>query len=148
MLDTATDKRIQDCLYKDIEIIEPRLPLCIIEVTLFYFMNWILLTTEAQLEEIRAKSVAKPQVIFKHSTRCATSSMVKNRLERNEQPVHIDFYFLDLIAHRLLSNKIAEVFNVYHESPQLLLIKNGECVYEESHTGINMQETIEQSLAA
>ena len=111
-------------------------------------MNWILLTNEAQLQEIIEKSAAKPQAIYKHSTRCATSSMVKNRLERNETPGNIDFYFLDLIAHRSLSNKIAEVFKVTHESPQLLLIKNGECVYEESHTGISMQETIEQSLAA
>jgi bacillithiol system protein YtxJ len=114
-------------------------------------MNWILLTSEAQLQEITAKSFVKPQVIFKYSSRCAVSSLVKARLERNYQPVEIDFYFLDLFAHRShrsISNEIAAVFNVSHESPQLLLIKKGECVYEESHSGINMQETIEQSLAA
>jgi bacillithiol system protein YtxJ len=111
-------------------------------------MNWILLTTDTQLQQIIERSAAKPQIIFKHSTRCAISSMTRNRLERNYQPVNIDFYFLDLIAHRPLSLKVAEVFNVTHESPQILLIKNGVCVYDESHTGISMDEIVEKSLAA
>jgi bacillithiol system protein YtxJ len=111
-------------------------------------MNWILLTTDTQLQQIIERSAARPQIIFKHSTRCAISSMTKNRLERNYQPVTIDFYFLDLIAHRPLSFKVAEVFNVTHESPQILLIKNGVCVYDESHTGISMDEIVEKSLAA
>lgn len=111
-------------------------------------MNWIILTAETQLQEIIGRSAAKPQVIFKHSVRCAISSMAKNRLERNFHPVNIDFYFLDLLAHRSLSQKIAEVFEVPHESPQLLLIKNGHCIYNESHTGINMNEVLEQSAAA
>lgn len=111
-------------------------------------MNWIALTNEAQLREIAENSVEKPQVIFKHSSRCATSSMAKSRLERNFQPVEIDFYFLDLIAYRSLSGKVAELFRVAHESPQVLLIKNKECIYEESHSGIRMDEIIEQSQAA
>lgn len=111
-------------------------------------MNWIVLTAETQLQEIIGHSTAKSQVIFKHSARCAISSMAKNRLERNFHPVNIDFYFLDLLAHRSLSQKIAEVFEVPHESPQLLLIKNGRCIYNESHTGINMNEVLEQSAAA
>ena len=111
-------------------------------------MNWIPLTNETQLQEIAEKSSAKPQVIFKYSTRCSISSMAKNRLERNYQPVDIDFYFLDLLMYRSLSNKIAKEFKVWHESPQILLIKNRNCVYEESHSGINMDEIIEQSRAA
>jgi len=66
--------------------------------------------------------------------------MVKNRLERNEPLTGVDFYYLDLIAHRDVSNKIAEEFKVYHESPQVLLIVKGECVYDESHMGISMDE--------
>lgn len=101
-------------------------------------MNWIPLHTETQLEEIRKRSADRPQVIFKHSTRCSTSQLVKNRLERSEFPAAIDFYFLDLLSYRPVSNKIAETFRVHHESPQVLLIRNGECIYEESHTGITM----------
>ena len=70
--------------------------------------------------------------------------MAKSRLERNEQPKTGDFYFLDLLKHRSLSNQIAEDFAVTHESPQILLIKNTECVYEESHSGIQMDELMEQ----
>ena len=70
--------------------------------------------------------------------------MAKSRLERNEQPEAGDFYFLDLIRYRSLSNQIAEDFAVAHESPQILLIKNTECVYEESHSGIQMDEILEQ----
>ncbi|MEO5593860.1 MAG: bacillithiol system redox-active protein YtxJ [Chitinophagaceae bacterium] len=108
-------------------------------------MNWILLTAETQIQQIVKQSATRPQVIFKHSTRCAVSSMSKNRLERNYQPGNIDFYFLDLLTYRSLSHKVEGVFNVAHESPQVLLIKNGICVYDESHSGITMDEIIEQS---
>ena len=106
-------------------------------------MNWILLKDEAGLEAIKAKSAQHPQIIFKHSTRCGTSSMIKNRLERAKIPGELSFHFLDLIAYRLLSNRIAENFGIEHESPQVLLIKNGECVYDESHIGISMDDIIE-----
>jgi len=110
-------------------------------------MNWIKLQSETQLEEIREKSASRPQLIFKHSTRCSTSALVKGRLERAGQPEAIDFYFLDLISFRPVSNKIAETFFVEHESPQVLLIRNGECVYDESHLGITMAD-IEDHAAA
>lgn len=106
-------------------------------------MNWSVLTTEAQLSEIVKKSHDKPQVIFKHSTRCSISTMVKTRLEKSEIPGHINFHFLDLIAFRSLSNKIADELNVYHESPQILLLQNGECIYDESHMAIRMEDITE-----
>jgi len=108
-------------------------------------MNWIEITDESQLSEVKQLSIDKPQLIFKHSTRCATSSMAKGRLERGETPEGIDFYYLDLIKHRNISQKVAEEFAVSHESPQVLLIKDGECIYDESHSGITMDEIIEQS---
>ena len=107
-------------------------------------MNWIPLTELAQLDLIKKQSFDSPQVIFKHSTRCSISSMALNRLERETPPTNTDFYFLDLIKYRAISNEIAEQFNVYHESPQILIIKNGECVYDESHQGISMFEIAEQ----
>ena len=111
-------------------------------------MTWIPLQNEEQLHQIKENSYTHPQVIFKHSTRCSISSLAKNRLERSSQPEDLDFYFLDLIKHRNISNKIAGDFKVYHESPQILVIKNGECIYDESHSGIDMEEIIEQTLAA
>ncbi len=106
-------------------------------------MNWIPLTNEESLSSIQERSATRPQLIFKHSTRCSISSMAKNRLDRSEAPAEIDFHYLDLIQYRQLSNKIAEVFDVYHESPQVLLIKNGVCVYDESHNAISMDEIVE-----
>jgi bacillithiol system protein YtxJ len=107
-------------------------------------MNWIDLNDEQQLADIKQLSKTRPQVIFKHSTRCSISIMAKSRLERNKQPDSGDFYFLDLLKHRSLSDQIAEDFAVSHESPQILLIKNTACVYDESHSGIQMDEITEQ----
>ncbi|MBZ5855714.1 bacillithiol system redox-active protein YtxJ [Flavihumibacter profundi] len=105
-------------------------------------MQWIELKDPAQLAEIRTRSFSQPQVIFKHSTRCSISSMAKSRLERANPPTGVDFYFLDLIKHRSISNQIAEDFKVWHESPQLILIDKGECAYDESHSGITMDELV------
>jgi bacillithiol system protein YtxJ len=108
-------------------------------------MNWISLNNADQLDDIRSKSFEQAQVIFKHSTRCSISSMVKNRLDRATAPANISFHFLDLIKHRQISNKIEADFLVNHESPQVLIIRNGECVYDESHNAINMDEIAEQA---
>jgi len=106
-------------------------------------MNWIPLKSEEQLTDIITRSATKPQVIFKHSTRCNISSMALNRLEREEATDQADFYYLDLLQYRPISAKIAETFQVEHASPQVILIKNGSCTYDESHMGINMQEILE-----
>jgi bacillithiol system protein YtxJ len=108
-------------------------------------MDWIQLTSEGQIDEIKIKSATKPQVIFKHSIRCGISSMALSRLERTYSPVNADFYLLDIISYRSISNKIASAFDVSHESPQVLVIINEQCVYDESHSGINMNEIEEQT---
>lgn len=101
-------------------------------------VNWTELTDISQLMEIEAVSNVKPVIIFKHSTRCSISRMALKQFE-NEYDLQdtIDAYFLDLIAHRDVSNEIASKFNVYHESPQLILIRNGKAVYDVSHSDID-----------
>jgi bacillithiol system protein YtxJ len=111
-------------------------------------MHWIHLTDEEQLKQIISKSQLRPQVIFKHSTRCSVSSVALQRLQKVSQPIDIDFYFLDLLAFRPVSNKVSDIFQVRHESPQILLIRDGSCVYEESHLGISMDEIVDQAHAA
>ncbi len=108
-------------------------------------MEWIIINSSDQLKEIKEKSKTKPQVIFKHSTRCAISSMAKNRLERSKIPDNMDFYYLDLINYRSLSNLLSEEFKVSHESPQVLVIKNGSCVYDESHSAIRMENIVAEA---
>jgi bacillithiol system protein YtxJ len=100
---------------------------------------------ETQLEEIRERSAQRPQVIFKHSTRCSTSQLVKSRLERTSLPPTADFYYLDLLKYRPISNKVAEIFGVHHQSPQVLIIRDGKCIFEESHLGITAADILEQA---
>ncbi|CAH8283270.1 bacillithiol system protein YtxJ [Mariniflexile fucanivorans] len=102
-------------------------------------LPWIQLTTLEQLQEIETKSSTKTQVIFKHSTRCGISRMVLKQFEADFYLTedHLDLYYLDLLNYRDISNEIAMKFKVLHESPQLLVIKNGETVTYESHGGIN-----------
>jgi bacillithiol system protein YtxJ len=108
-------------------------------------MHWIPIQTSEQLEQIKEASFKKPQVIFKHSTTCSISKMALSRFERAEAPDSIDFHYLDLLNFRPISSLIAEKFQVHHESPQVILIKDGVCVYDESHYGIMMDEIIEQA---
>ena len=105
-------------------------------------VQWISLTNEGQLEDIVKQSNTIPCLIFKHSTRCNISSMAKNRLEKNWNFDDNDLkpYYLDLITFRKVSDAIVEKFGVYHESPQVLLIRNGECTYDASHLDISVQE--------
>lgn len=105
-------------------------------------MNWKALNDMEQLESIKAASYTTPQVIFKHSTTCSISRMALDRFERAAAPENVDFHYLDLLMHRPISAAIAEKFQVFHESPQVLLIKHGECIYDESHYGIMMDELI------
>ena len=109
-------------------------------------MNWIHLTDISTIDQIIKDSFDKPQVIFKHSTRCSISLMAKRKFEFewDSLPAETPVYFLDLLNYRSISNSIAELFNVHHESPQLLLIKDGECVYEASHSEISAEDAAEQ----
>lgn len=100
---------------------------------------WIALETMEQLDIIVEKSKTTPQAIFKHSTRCGVSRMViaQFKKEYSLTDEQLDLYYLDLIAHRSISSEIAKLFGVVHESPQLLVIKNGVVVKHASHGGIN-----------
>ncbi len=106
-------------------------------------MSWTMLNSAEQLSEI--KQHEGYAIIFKHSTRCSISMMAKKRfeLDKDKLPDSIPLYFLDLIKHRDLSNQVAQQFNVHHESPQLLLIKSGECILDQSHGAISVDETLE-----
>lgn len=103
-------------------------------------MDWKPLLSDEQLNDLIKNSHDKPQVIFKHSTRCSVSSMIKNRLEKSEVPAGFDFHYLDLIKYRGLSNKVADDFSIRHESPQVIVVKDGAPVYDESHSAIHMEE--------
>lgn len=113
-------------------------------------MNWKKLDRIEQLEELKEASATRPIVIFKHSTSCSISGMALNRLERSwedEEMAIADAYYLDLISFREISNAIAEVFAVAHQSPQILIIKDGNCIYDNSHMGISYQDIKSEVMA-
>ncbi len=102
-------------------------------------IDWKLLQTETDLTNLIDKSVERPQIIFKHSTRCSISSMAKTRLERHWNIENADIHYLDLIAFRPVSNKIAEFFNVTHQSPQVIIVKEGQAIFDTSHNDIDVE---------
>lgn len=102
---------------------------------------WKELNRLEQLEEIDTLSKDKAIVIFKHSTRCSISAMTLNRFERSyENDLAFEPYFLDLIAHRDISNEIADRYGIRHESPQAIIIKDGKAKYDASHMEISYDE--------
>ena len=105
-------------------------------------MNWEKIESENTIREINKRSLTIPQLIFKHSTRCSISSMAFNRLTSAQQPENVEIYYLDLIKFRKLSDQIANDYHVRHESPQILLIKNEQCVYHASHGDIRMEKLL------
>ncbi|MCD6019140.1 MAG: ral stress protein [Bacteroidetes bacterium] len=112
-------------------------------------MLWHKLSDINQLKDIKNSTIEQSGngltvLLFKHSTRCSISSMALNRLESKWQDQEkIPAYYLDLLSHRDISNEIASLFDVEHASPQVLLIKNGVCIYHNSHSGISASEILE-----
>ena len=106
-------------------------------------MIWNRLDDLNQIESIQKESKKAPVVIFKHSTRCPVSAMAFNELERSwQQENHPDVepYYLDVIQNRLISEGVAEEWNVMHQSPQIIIIHNQECIYDASHSEIDYSE--------
>jgi bacillithiol system protein YtxJ len=103
-------------------------------------MNWIKLNHPQQLTQLLEDSKQRPVLIFKHSSRCSISRAALDRLERNwkaEEAGQIDQYFLDLLSYREISNQIERLFQVDHESPQVLVVDKGKVIYHRSHFDID-----------
>ncbi len=103
-------------------------------------VQWNNLENIAQLDTIINQSQEKPVVIFKHSTRCSISRMALKQFEREYNLENrVDAYFLDLLNHRDISNEIANRFGVYHQSPQMIVVKDGKSVLDASHSDIDVE---------
>ena len=103
-------------------------------------VGWRQLTDLGQLNEMISESTTKPVIVFKHSTRCGVSRMVLKAFESSfDMHEKVTPYFLDLLAYRSLSDAIASRFEVVHQSPQLIVIKEGKAVYNASHSDIDTQ---------
>lgn len=100
--------------------------------------SWLPLTNLEQIDQIKTKSEKETVFIFKHSTRCGISRMVLRQFEKiiSENPVKFEIYYLDLLNYRNVSDEIGYTFQVLHQSPQLLVIRNGSCMHHTSHYDI------------
>lgn len=103
---------------------------------------WIGLTSMSQLNEVVKTTTEKPVLLFKHSTRCGISSMALNSFEAgwDSGSELCDIYLLDLLNHRDVSNGIAEITGVMHQSPQVIVLKGDEIVYDASHSSIDARK--------
>lgn len=101
--------------------------------------NWIALTSEDDFKELVIKSSEKPQVIFKDSVTCGISAHAKERIRDGFDLIDgkADFHYLDLLTYRAASNWVAEALQVTHQSPQIIVVKDGKAVYSTSHHSIN-----------
>lgn len=101
---------------------------------------WSILNKPEQIDEIVAESRKVPVVVYKHSTRCGVSSAAKSDLEHDWdlQPDEIKPYYLDVVGSRDLSHQVARLFGVRHESPQIILIRNGKATFTSSHWNISV----------
>lgn len=99
---------------------------------------WHVLGEMDQLDTIVEESKSRPVAIFKHSTRCGISRGVLKIFERNYNLTDdkLKLYFLDLLSNRDISNEIAARFKVHHESPQIIVVKDGQVVHHDSHHSI------------
>jgi bacillithiol system protein YtxJ len=110
-------------------------------------MQWIPLTQIEQIEDIIISSQSHPVLIFKHSTRCSISSSALSRIERQANNLTSTInktYFVDLLQYRPVSNALASTFEVEHQSPQVLIISNGKCIYNASHMDIQISAINEE----
>lgn len=101
-------------------------------------LNWLPLTSTEELSVIKEQSKNETVLIFKHSTRCGISRMVIKQFENlfDETTCNMKVYYLDLLNYREISNEISTVFQVIHQSPQLLIIRNAHTVFHASHYDI------------
>lgn len=109
-------------------------------------MNWINIEKSQDIANLLAESNHVPCLIFKHSSQCTMSAMAKYTLEEewNLTDEELKPYFLDILKYRNLAIEVSEQLKEYHQSPQVLLIENEECIYEESHLAINLEEIREE----
>ncbi len=107
--------------------------------------GWTNLESNDQVSNLLAQSESTPCVIFKHSTTCSISSIAQLRLnDIDTSSSRAKFYYIDLLTFRSVSNHIAEVLNVHHESPQIIIVKNQEATFDASHLDITHEELLEE----
>src|ERR1051326_6092589 len=106
-------------------------------------MHWIHLTDEDQLQKIIVRSQEKPQVIFQYTPGVFLSEIIFQRFQTKCCPERVDLHFLDVTAHANISENVSRAFHVSHHCPQIIVVKDGECIFEDSGVKISLEEIME-----
>jgi bacillithiol system protein YtxJ len=112
-------------------------------------MNWQFVRDEIHVESFHELSFdpsIDAIIVFKHSPRCSISLMAKDRLERKWEPEFDQnpVFLIDVLSSRAASNLVSEKYGIEHQSPQVLIIKEGKCIYTASHSAITFEEIRKQ----
>ena len=74
-------------------------------------------------------------LVFKHSNKCEVSKVVYKRLQDalDNKTLNISIFMLVVQDSRELSDFIEKETKIKHETPQIILFKDGKVIYTESH---------------
>ena len=106
-------------------------------------MNWENISSLNQLNQVLINTQQEDSeyaLFFKHSPRCEISSMVLRRFESSWDISNINVFMVNVLSQRDASNELAQQFQIRHESPQVLLVKNGKLLYTASHGDISVAD--------
>ena len=107
-------------------------------------LEWFNLGSIDDLNAALEFSKEQPILLFKHSTRCSISSSAMDRFKRNwnGSEVNVRAFYLDLLNHKDVSAEIAERLNVEHQSPQMIIVKDGIAVFSATHMNIDFNDVV------
>lgn len=107
---------------------------------------WNVLESIPEVDEIFEQSKRRPQLLYKHSNRCGTCLFTKSEIENSSDDIlkHSEMHFIDVISCRKVSDYIAEKLDIWHESPQAILLKNGKVVWHASHSAIKSTKILDK----
>lgn len=108
------------------------------------------IATETELDELLRGSRERDLWLFKHSTRCGASAYALLELEKflreHGDALDATVRLLEVPRQRELSDAVAERTGVRHQSPQLLVLRDGKVIWQASHWGIE-RPRLERALA-
>lgn len=106
---------------------------------------WSTISEPSQLQTVLQQSEEKPQLIYKHSHRCSVCFVAKGNLEKAADEIReqADMHCLNVVKNREASDMIASDLDVRHESPQVIMLNNGEVIWHASHGSIDADTILE-----
>lgn len=91
------------------------------------------LSSIRQFEDLLDRSREEPILIYKHSSRCPLSTRARTEVDSFDAESDLSIFEVVVQNDRAISDHVAETLEVRHETPQVILIRDGRPVYDASH---------------